>query len=491
MVAADAAAIAAGVPERVLLENAGRSAAEVVQRLFPRGTIVGLVGGGNNGADALVALRTLHAWGRDVRAVLAPGAPPREGLLHGHSVPRVAASDDSALGRADVVVDGLLGTGARGAPRAEYARIINQVNQSGIPVVALDGPSGADLTTGATPGAAVRACVTVAFGALKQGLLRYPGRERAGRIVVVECGFPPWQGPSAGVITSAWVRRHLPTIPLDAHKGTLGTVTVVAGRAGMAGAAVLVAMGALRGGAGKVRIVTPAANRQIVQTAVPEALFVDRHGNAVEDVLRDADSVIAGPGMGTDPAAADLLRRILQTGTAPLLLDADALTLLSESPSLRDEADEARPLLLTPHPGEMARLMNTSVEEVVGNPFECVARAADRFGCTVMLKGHPSLVATQGEPILANPFGHSGVATGGMGDTLAGLAATFLAIGTPPHTAAALGLALAGRAAELAGRGRSLLPRDVAEMLPRALAEPLHASSTDLAHVLLDLPSAT
>lgn len=488
MAAADAAAVRSGVPERVLVETAGRSAAAVIDRLFPEGRVVALVGSGNNGADALVAARTLRAWGREVCVVLAPGATVRDALFHGHAVPHTGWTGAADLAGAGVIVDGLLGTGARGAPRPAYAEMIQQVNWTGLPVVALDGPSGVDLTTGAADGPAVRASATIVFGALKRGLLRFPGRRLAGRILVVECGFPPWRDVPAAIVSGGWLREHLPAVPPDAHKGTLGTVTVVAGHAGMAGAAVLVAMGALRAGAGKVRIVTSAANRQIVQTAVPEALFVDRHGSAVEEVLRDADAIVAGPGMGTEQAAAVLLRLILRSGSAPLLLDADALTLLSEEPDLCAAAAERRPLLLTPHPGEMARLMSTTVEAVLADPFACAARAAERFRCAVLLKGHPSLVAAEGETTLANPFGHSGVATGGMGDTLAGIAGALLAIGTAPQTAGALALALAGQAALAADRGRSLLPRDVAETLPGVLTTGFSHRSADLPHLLLDLP---
>ncbi|HEX7242608.1 MAG TPA: NAD(P)H-hydrate dehydratase [Longimicrobiaceae bacterium] len=477
-----------GIPEPVLMEAAGRAAAEVVHRLHPEGRVVAAVGGGNNGGDALVVLRTLAAWGRDVAAVRVGDSLPDAALLHGWEVPALPAGEGEAAFRgAAVVVDGILGTGARGAPRPAQAAVIEAIAASGRPVVALDGPSGVDMTTGAVEGAAVRADVTVTFGAPKRGLLLFPGRAHAGRIVTVEVGFPPLEprGAAARVVTDAWARARVPAVPPHAHKGTLGTVAAVAGRPGMAGAAVMVAMGALRAGAGMARLVTHADNRVVVQQAVPEALFTDRGSDGVDEALAGAAAVVAGPGMGTGDADLDFLLRVARGGDSPLLLDADALTLLARHPDLREEV--RRPLLLTPHPGEASRLLGREVGTITADPFAAAAEAAERFGCAVLLKGAPSVVAAPGEPALAGAAGHSGIATGGMGDTLAGVAGALLAAGCAPREAGALALHLCGRAAEIAGRGRSLLPRDVAEALPEAfasLAAPAEPRLPGVLHVL-------
>jgi NAD(P)H-hydrate epimerase len=471
-----------GISEAVLMESAGRAAAALVQRFFPRGRVVAAVGAGNNGGDALVVARTLRAWGRDVVAVSIGKRPPDLALLHGWEVDvRPADALDAALGGAGVLVDGLLGTGARGAPREPEATAIDAIVRSGVPVVALDGPSGVDLTTGAAPGPALRAALTVTFGAPKRGLLLFPGRERAGRIVAVEVGFAPLAAAGAELITPPWAARRLPAVAANAHKGSMGRVLVVAGRAGMAGAAVLAGMGALRSGAGYAVLVSPDANRAILQGALPEALFLDRDALPAA-FASSADAVVAGPGMGTDEDALALLRR-LATGGAPLLLDADALTLLARNPDVRDEIE--RPLLLTPHPGEMGRLLGRPLPEIVADPFAAAAEAAERFRCTVLLKGNPSLVAEPDAPTLVNVAGHSGIATGGMGDVLSGVAGALLAVGSAPREAAALALFYAGRAAELAGRGRGLLPRDVAQALPTALAQPPAPPTTP--GVVLDL----
>jgi hydroxyethylthiazole kinase-like uncharacterized protein yjeF len=479
-----------GIPERVLMEAAGRAAAEVVERLYPEGRVMAAVGGGNNGGDALVMLRTLAARGREIVAVRVGDSFPDAALLHAWDVEVIPAQGAEAAFRgAGVIVDGILGTGARGAPRPAQAAAIEAINASGRPVVALDGPSGVDLTTGRAEGPAVRAAVTVTFVAPKRGLLLFPGREHAGRIVVVEVGFPPPEaaGPSARLVTTAWARRRVPAVAANAHKGTLGTVSVVAGRPGMAGAAVLVGMGAARAGVGKVRLVSHAENRVILQQSLPEALFTDRDTEGLEEELAGSDAVVAGPGMGTGDADLRLLLRVARSGKSPLLLDADALTLLAHNPTLRDEI--RRPLLLTPHPGEMGRLLRREVRQVTSDPFGAATEAAERFRCAVLLKGHPSLVAAPGEETLASTAGHSGVATGGMGDTLAGVAGALLAAGCAPREAGALALFLAGRAAEIAGRGRSLLPRDVAEALPDAFAALEHPSAHTLPGVLLDLPA--
>jgi len=460
-----------GVLERALMESAGRALAGVVQREFPEGRVVAACGRGHNGGDALIALRTLRAWGRDV-ALVPVGGPPDASLLHGWELDRLEqGSHASAFGAAGVVLDGLLGTGATGAPREPHATCIREINASGVPVVAVDGPSGVDMTTGAAAGDAVRASLTVTFGAPKRGLLRFPGRAHAGRVIVVEIGFPPLTADERGaaLITPAWAAARLPAVAASAHKGDLGDVVVLAGSEGVAGAAVLVGAGAARAGAGKVYILSTPENRAIVQALLPEALFANRESSEARELLGRADAVVAGPGMGTDAAAASLLRTALEAGNAPLLLDADALTLLAGDPSVRPHPD--RRVLLTPHPGEMGRLLGCSVPEVTADPFAAAADAAKRFGAAVLLKGAPSVVAASGAPTMVNASGHSGIATGGMGDTLAGVAGALLAVGVQPRDAGALALWLCGRAAEVAGRGRSLLPRDVAEHLDVALEE--------------------
>lgn len=481
-----------GVPERVLMETAGRTAAAVVHRLYPAGRVAAAVGTGNNGGDALVLVRTLRAWGREVVALMVGASPPDAALLHEWRIDTRPAEEAERLFRdAGVVVDGLLGTGARGAPREAAAGVIDAMVRAGRPVVALDGPSGIDFSTGECPGVAVRAEVTVTFGALKRGLLRFPGREHAGRILVAEIGLVPFttSPDDALLVTPAWARDRLPVVAADAHKGTTGAVTVLAGSAGMAGAAVLAGSGALRAGAGMLRLVSPPENRSILQGTIPEALFADRDSPSLDDAVAAADALVCGPGMGTGDAVQALLRRAVERAECPVLFDADAVTLLARNPELRDAV--RGPLLLTPHPGEMGRLLGRETVAVTADPFAAAAEAAERFGCAVLLKGAPSVVATPGEPTLVNVTGHSGIATGGNGDVLSGVAGALLAVGVPAQEAGALALYLAGRAAQLAGWGRGLMPRDVVEALPAALLEATEGASEPLLPgIVLDLPAA-
>ncbi len=479
-----------GIHERTLIETAARAAAAVVQRVHPSGPIAAAVGGGNNGADALVLLRVLRAWGREVMAVLAEGVQARPELLHGWDVEVVPSGEaEPVFHGSAAIVDGILGTGGTGAPRPRQAALIEAVGRAGRPVIALDGPSGVDLSTGEIPGQAIRADVTVTFGAPKRGLLLFPGRAHAGRIIAVEVGFPPI-GPdehNAALITPDWARRHLPRISPNAHKGELGTVAIVGGHPGMAGAALLAGLGAGRAGAGKIELVSVPENREILQVAIPEALFVERASDGLEGVLERAGAVVSGPGMGTGDEDLAVLRRVVAAGDAPLLLDADALTLLARTPDLLEGV--SRPVLLTPHPGEMSRLLGVETGAITADPFRFAGEAAERWQCPVMLKGWPSLVAAPGEPTLVNVAGHSGIATGGMGDVLAGVAGALLAQGAGPQVALVLALFYSGRAAEIAGRGRSLLPRDVTEALPMALAGAGSAAPPlVLPGVILDLP---
>lgn len=479
------------ISEAVLIESAGRAAAHVLHELYPTGTVVAGVGGGHNGADAMVMLRTLAAWGRSVVAVHAGDDSAHDGLKHGWEIPRAVPLDCRAVfGCASVIVDGLLGTGARGAPREGHLELIREMNRAAAPVVALDGPSGVDLTDGSILTEAVRADVTVSFGALKRGLCMFPGREHAGRIVVVEVGFPPFEpiASAAALITPGWARKTLPHVPANAHKGVLGTVVVLAGHPGMGGAAIMVGMGALRAGAGAVRIVSPSANRVSIQTALPEALFVDRAGPALGEVAEAADAMVVGPGMGLDDGARAVLGVVLAACEGPIVLDADALTLISWDPEILPAGGRER-LLLTPHPGEMSRLLAVPTSEITADPFSAARDAAQRFGCTILLKGSPSIVASPANRTLVNLTGNSGVATGGMGDTLAGACGAFLAAGSTPRDAAALALYFCGRAAEIMGCGRSLLPRDVADALPRAFLGNGDARLTGCPEVVMSIPA--
>lgn len=477
-----------GIAGRVLMENAGRAAALVLSRLFPHARVAVLAGGGNNGGDAVVLARTLLAWGREAVLVPAAATPPAT-LHHGWEVP---LAGPEAIASADVVVDGLLGTGSRGAPRGPVLDLIRTVNDAGRPVLSLDVPSGVDATTGRIEGESIAAFATVTFGWAKTGLLLHPGRGRCGRLIVVDIGFPPLteEEVDGELITSGRTLPKLPQRRANAHKGDSGRLLVLAGRPGMAGAAAIAARAATRTGAGLVRVASSPENRVILQTLVPEATFLD-YGAIPTSELSAIDAVLAGPGLGTEESARAALRSALD-GTAgrPALFDADALNLFAGDGARLTDIARSRPLVITPHPAEMARLLGCTTDDVTTDAPAAAREAAQRFGCTVLLKGQPSLVAERGWPLLVNAGGSSDTAAGGMGDQLAGVIGALLAAGLEPREAAAAGLFLSSRAAEIAARGRSLGPDDVTAHLHAAFADPGPSESPlELPFVTFDQPA--
>jgi NAD(P)H-hydrate epimerase len=481
-------------PERALMENAGRAAALVLHRLHPRGRIIGFAGSGHNGGDLLVMLRTLHTWGRSVTILTVGAREPDASLLHGFDVVLHRFSDFPRDFNTDVIVDGMLGTGSEGAPRGDVAAAIKVINRSARPIISLDLPSGVNATSGVIAGEAVRASTTISFGWPKLGLMLFPAREYCGRLVAVDVGFPAVTPGTfnAEAITPDWAVARAPKRPANAHKGTSGSLLVLAGQSGMAGASVLAAGAAVRSGAGLVRIASDAANRTVLQLAIPESLFIDRvHLNA-EDVKRST-AIAAGPGLGRNDEARAALDVILQHGAGiPTLLDADALNMLAEDIDALKKAARERPLLITPHPKELGRLMNLSVDEIGRDRVAAARDAAARFGCTVLLKGQPSLVTDPHEPMLVNSNATTDVAVAGMGDQLAGVTGGFMAAGVSPRDAAGVGLFFAGRAARLAQRGRSLTPTDVSDTLSGAFADPgPDESALKLPFITFDQPAVT
>lgn len=470
MAAIDRRAVEAGLAaERTLIEAAGRELAHRVADAWPRGPVCALVGSGHNGADALVALRTLAAWGRTVRAVRGGSSPPDPEVRAGWPI-SFDSPEDFLEGppTEGVVIDGLLGTGATGAPRDPMARLIERANGLGLPIVAADLPSGADASTGEVPGACVRADLTVCFGWPKLGLLRYPARGHAGRIEAVEIGFPPARTPArARVITARWVGELLRRRPPTGHKGTSGYLLLVAGAEGMAGASVLAGRAAYRAGAGIVRIAGDPANREIVQRAVPGAVWSDWDEDPSDDV-EWAHALAVGPGLGRGPARRQLLDELLERrGDRPIVLDADGLNAYADDPAaLADLLSGAD--VITPHPGELARLAERPPEQQDGGPPAAAVDAARRFGCVVVLKGNPTVVATADGELRVAVTGGPAMAVGGTGDVLTGAIGAALAAGYGAADAATVALLLTGLAAERTGFGDVGM---VAEDLPPAIPD--------------------
>ena len=499
-----------GVSQAALMECAGRSAAHVLDRLYPRGKVVALVGVGNNGGDALVLLRTLRSWGRPVGAVVVADRPADDPLLHGWDVTYVSdgwdgqagsasvegGSLESALVDADVLVDGILGTGIQGPPRARQATAIQAINRAGRPVLALDTPSGVDADTGQIEGEAVVAHVTVALGWPKLGTLFQPARANVGRLIAVEIGFPPAGDDAFGaaVVTPAWVSEHRPRRGPDTHKNLVGALLVVAGRSGMAGAAVMAGRAALRAGVGLLRVLSAAENREIIQTSIPEAVFIPGDApDAVRDAATASDAVAAGPGLGDGAEGAALLEVVREaTSGCPTVLDADALNLAASGvgPGVSHWA-QGRNVLVTPHLGEMMRLSGRTAEVISEDRMSAARTFASESGATVLLKGLPSIVTSGEGTCWVDTAGSSDLAAGGMGDVLTGVLGALLAQGSAPDVAGALALYLTGRAATRAAKGAGLTPSDVIETLPVAWEEKGPGQSDlDFPFVLFDQDAA-
>ncbi len=475
MGALDREAVASGATtERTLIEAAGREVARRIQHHWPEGRVVAVAGRGHNGADALVALRTLHAWGRDVAAVLASDTPPDPDVLIGWDLPLLPREDlVSACAGAAVVLDGILGTGVKGAPREPQASLIEGLNALDAPVAAVDGPSGADFSSGAVAGSCVRARLTVCLGWPNLGLLRYPARDFCGRIEAVEIGFPPPSSEmGARAITGRWVAETLVPREGDAHKGRAGYLTLIAGQSGMAGAAVLAARAALRGGVGILKVVGDPANREILQRACPGAIFVpwdDRKECAA--AVEWAGALAVGPGLGRSEERLDLVERTLAVrDSRPLALDADGLTLFEGQPARLAELLLPRDVV-TPHPGELARLTGATVSEVLADPSEAARSASEMLGCVVLLKGAPSVISETGQPLRVSTTGGPEVASGGTGDVVTGLTGAYLAAGMSAADAGAAALFLIGVAAARSDEPAGHLAADIPDRLPAVRKE--------------------
>lgn len=493
---AERAAIEAGATTlEELMSRAGAALANEVQRLAPHGQVVVVCGPGNNGGDGWTSAHRLHAAGRDVR-VLSLTPPERlEGAARGAGDAAIAAGvrwcvPESAfdvagnLEGAGVVIDTIFGFGSHGPPREPYASAIAAIEDSDAFVISADLPSGVDADTGAVAGTAVRADVTVTFNAVKPGLLIQPGAEHAGEIIVTDLGIARATLESHGHV-ELWDRGDLraafPAPTPQNHKGSRGRVAVVAGSATYSGAALLTVQGALRMGPGYVIAVAPEPVASALRLAHPSALVRavpasdDGAVASAADVLEavaDADAIVAGPGLTTSAGAMEAVRALASQTTTPLVLDADALAAFSQDPeTLR--AREA-PLLLTPHPGEMARLLGIDTASVQADRLAAAARMSAP-SVTCLLKGPHSVVAGGGREAIVLA-GNEGLARAGSGDVLSGMLGTLLGQGLLPFEAGVLGAYLHGRAADhgvAALTATCFTSADITSFLPDAVRDVL------------------
>ncbi|TJZ52019.1 NAD(P)H-hydrate dehydratase [Streptomyces piniterrae] len=450
----------ARLPEGTLMRRAAAGLAVACGELLGRvsgGRVALLVGSGDNGGDALYAGARLARRGAGVVAVLLSPERAHQGGLAALRAAGGRVSDDPPrdVAWADLVVDGIVGIGGRGGLRPEAARLLHAARESAL-VVAVDLPSGVDADTGEVGGEAVRADATVTFGAYKPGLLIDPARERAGALRLVDIGLALPEEAEVEALHHADVAELLPRPAAESDKYRRGVVGVVAGSARYPGAAVLAVAGALRGGAGAVRYVGPAADAVLAH--FPETLV---HAGPPHKAGR-VQSWVIGPGIGDE---SDALGEVL-AAEVPVLVDADGLRFLTP----QQVRSRTAATLLTPHAGEAAALLSHGREEIEAARLRSVRELAARYGATVLLKGSTTLVADATGPVRVNPTGTGWLATAGSGDVLSGVTGSLLAAGLPARDAASVGAYLHGLAARRAAGspGAPILASEVAEHLGAA-----------------------
>jgi NAD(P)H-hydrate epimerase len=426
------------VPE--LMERAGAAVAREALVAYPGARRFACVcGSGANGGDGRVAARVLREAGRE-------------------------ADETTDVEGYDVVVDALFGTGFHGEPRPEAAELIRRMNAAPAAVVSVDLPSGVDASTGEIAGEAVYADLTVTFHALKVGLVVAPGRAHAGRVVVSDIGLE--HVPTEHRRATPGLVAVVPLRSAGDTKYTAGSVLVVGGDPGMTGAVCLAGLAALRADAGYVTLAVPEASLPVVETLALEPVKVGwREDDALEIVTKaaaKARAVAIGPGLGRGSSRQELVRSLLEQLDVPVVVDADGLFGL-------EPVERLRPLVLTPHAGELARLLERDSEWVAAHRLEAARTAAARFGAVVLLKGQDTIVADPSGAAIVSDLGPPSLATAGTGDVLTGVVAAFLAKGLEPTTAAAAAAVLHARAAVLAPHRAGLVASDLLDVLPRAL----------------------
>jgi ADP-dependent NAD(P)H-hydrate dehydratase / NAD(P)H-hydrate epimerase len=477
-----------GIPSLELMETAGQAVAEAVAEVSGTGPARVVCGKGNNGGDGLVAARALAETGYEVQALLL--WPPEElsedaranleRLADGAARQVETGELAEALEGSGVVVDAIFGTGFSGAPRAPADAAIEAINACGAPVVAADIASGVDASTGEVEGVAVEANVTVSFHAAKLGHWVAPGKWHSGELRVAEIGIPdgaPGE-PRAGLITS----RVLELAPRRGHESTKfssGQVLVVGGSRGLTGAVCMSAAAAIRAGAGYATVAVPAELEDIFEVKLTEVMSRGFEGtgdglapgdaDGIVEAAKGAAAVVLGPGLGRSDEALALARDVAPRVEAPLLIDADGLN--AHAGALGALAKRGHPTVLTPHAGELGRLLERDSGEVAAHRLASVREAAAASGAIVVLKGDDTLVA-EGERVAVNPLSSPALATAGTGDVLSGTVGALLARGMDPFTATCAGVLAHARAGQLAAADRgaeSVIATDVIEALPSGL----------------------
>ncbi len=484
-----------GIPGIVLMENAGRSTAEILMERYvhPGNRVLVIVGKGNNGGDGCVIARYLFNNGFDVRMVVVGNDEDLKGdaginykVARNFGVPTDVLNGDvdrliPMIPEYDVIIDALLGTGFRPPLQDHYRKIIEAVNESGRRVFAVDVPSGLDAFTGKPGDIAIKAEATFTMGLGKVGLFSYPGARYAGRVHVIDISFPrdvAYSDPQYFFVESDCRMLRIPPREPDAHKGRFGHLMVVGGSAGKTGAVLMASLAAYRVGTGLVTIALQDYIKDYIESKPYEVmlLFYGK-GKNVDSVdsaflIREMNSrsaAVIGPGWGKDRSARKIFYNIMEYFKKPLLLDADALNILADDLEILKKVHG--PVILTPHPGEMARLLGTDTRDVQDNRVTVAIDFAREHGVYLVLKGARTLISTPEGKLYISPFENPAMATGGMGDILSGIIGGFLAQGFSPEKAAVTGVYFHGLAAERSTRGPGLIATDLLGALPGIVSE--------------------
>jgi NAD(P)H-hydrate epimerase len=488
------------VPGPVLMERAGRGIEQAILQRFGslvRRRIWIVCGRGNNGGDGLVLARLLHDRGCNPRVLLTDPIESIRGdaalqvaplQARGVALEPISAESCSELDRLereDLLVDAVLGTGFAGTLHGEKERIVSAMNASAAHRIAVDIPSGLLADLGRVDGTAVRAELTVTMAYPKRSFLFWPARGYVGDWEVVDIGVPEevaaTVAPVARLLAAADVAERIRPFPRDAHKGTRGRILIAGGSPGLTGAVALAAFGAQRAGAGLVRVAVPESLNPILEAKLTEATsepLAETDKGTLHPLLRDVllekagawVSLVLGPGMGRHPETDRLVHDLVAGWHGPIIVDADGLNALAETGVPRIKRGRVHPIL-TPHPGEMARLTGQSVGAITGDPIEAARGYALSHRVVLLLKGAPTVVSAPNGNVLVNTTGNPGLGTGGSGDVLSGIIGTFLAQGVEPWWAAGCAAFLHGLAADrLAERfgERAIFPSEVAAAIPEA-----------------------
>jgi NAD(P)H-hydrate epimerase len=493
-----------GIPSIVLMENAGRQAVAAMEAAFEELTTthVGVVcGRGNNGGDGFVVARTLVQRGVETSVFLLGSVADVRGDARtnlevlgriGLTVVEITNAQEwelhfSELSQCELIVDAILGTGFHGQLSGLLETVVADLNGLGVPIVAIDLPTGVSADSPDVEGEAIEASMTVTLGAPKVPLVLPPADSHSGDLVIADIGIPipvldEVEGPYLELLTRERMRELVPARAADSHKGDFGRVLIIAGSLGRSGAAHLAALGALRSGAGLVTVATPRSCLPIVAAMAPEYMTEGLEETAsgtvdygaLDRVLDfQADIIAVGPGLGQAPGTAAFVHGLLERAGIPLIMDADALNAFREDPDRllgRDGVD----VVITPHPGEMARLLNLSVEAVQHDRLRHATDFASRHRVHVVLKGHRTVIATPENRAFINLTGNSGMATGGTGDLLTGMIAAWFGQLLDAEAACKLAVYLHGTAGDLAEADEgevALVAGDVAARLGDAVLE--------------------